>query len=87
MAENQNPAAPLSFAAVPSFEVALEQLQATVKKLESGELSLEEALKSFEEGVRLTRVCQEQLATAEQRVELLMQASGDQVQVQPFQPK
>jgi exodeoxyribonuclease VII small subunit len=71
----------------PSFEVALEQLQATVKKLETGELSLEDALKSFEEGVRLTRLCQQQLSAAEQRVELLMKGNADgTAETQPFQP-
>jgi exodeoxyribonuclease VII small subunit len=73
---------------IPNFEGALEQLQKTVKQLESGELSLEDALKGFEEGVKLTRICQQHLADAEQRVELLMKASpdGTQVETQPFQP-
>ena len=52
----------------------LDQLQQTVKRLESGELSLEDSLKNFEQGVRLTRLCQQHLATAEQRVEILMRA-------------
>jgi exodeoxyribonuclease VII small subunit len=69
----------------PTFESALEQLQATVKRLESGELSLEDSLKHFEEGVRLTRACQEQLAAAEKRVELLMKATAENgVELQPF---
>ncbi|MGZ3699407.1 MAG: exodeoxyribonuclease VII small subunit [Bdellovibrionota bacterium] len=69
----------------PGFEGALEQLQQTVKRLESGELSLEQALQSFEEGVRLTRVCQEQLAAAEQRVEILLKSGPDgQAVTQPF---
>ena len=55
-----------------SFEAAFEQLQMTVRKLESGELSLEQSLQFFEEGVRLTRLCQEHLSLAEQRVEVLM---------------
>jgi exodeoxyribonuclease VII small subunit len=55
----------------PSFEGALEQLQTAVKKLESGELSLEESLQCFERGIQLTRLCQEHLASAEQKVELL----------------
>ena len=67
-----------------SFESSLELLQKAVKKLEGGELSLEESLRQFEEGVRLTRVCQEYLSTAEQRVELLMKATDGQVNVQPF---
>lgn len=69
----------------PTFEAALEQLQTAVKRLESGELTLEEALKQFEEGVRLTRVCQDHLSSAEQKVELLIKASTDgQVALQPF---
>lgn len=61
----------------PSFESALEQLQQTVKRLEGGDLSLEEALKSFEGGVKLTRLCQQHLAAAEQRVEILMKSGGE----------
>ncbi len=69
----------------PDFELALEQLQGAVQKLESGELTLEQSLKEFEEGVRLTRVCQEYLQIAEQRVEILVKNSGtQQVELQPF---
>lgn len=73
----------------PSFESSLEQLQAAVKKLESGELSLEQSLQQFEEGVRLTRMCQEYLSTAEQRVDILMKANATgaldgRVELQPF---
>lgn len=69
------------------FETALARLQETVKRLESGELSLEDSLKTFEEGVRLTRQCQEQLKTAEQRIELLVQAGADgKIETTPFQP-
>jgi exodeoxyribonuclease VII small subunit len=65
----------------PAFEAALEQLQTTVKRLESGELSLEQSLQQFEEGVRLTRQCQEQLSAAERRVEILMNSKPE---LQPF---
>jgi exodeoxyribonuclease VII small subunit len=68
----------------PSFEAALEQLQQTVKRMESGELSLEQALQFFETGVKLTRICQERLSAAEQRVELLMKADDSKVELQPF---
>lgn len=69
------------------FEGSLEALQGIVRKLESGELSLEDALKSFEEGVKLTRQCQEYLAGAERRIELLTQATSDgKVETQPFEP-
>ena len=81
--------APVSIEAPVSFEKAFEQLQSVVKKLESGELSLEQSLKQFEEGVRLSRVCQEFLGVAEQRVELLIKdgsAAGNpgQYTTQPF---
>jgi exodeoxyribonuclease VII small subunit len=71
--------------AAPTFEAALDQLQQTVKKLESGELSLDQALKSFEEGVKLTRLCQDQLVAAEKKVDVLMKANADgTVETQPF---
>jgi exodeoxyribonuclease VII small subunit len=71
-----------------NFEKALEELQATVKRLESGELGLEDALKSFETGVRLARVCREQLSTAEQRIEILMKGGegGEAPAFQAFHP-
>lgn len=71
-----------------NFEAAMEQLQAVVQKLEGGNLPLEEALKQFEEGVRLTRACQEQLFAAEQRVEILMKADANgNIDLQPFNPQ
>ena len=62
-----------------SFEAALERLEALVAKLEGGELALETALASFEEGVRLTRRCAAQLSEAERRVEALSREGGDVV--------
>ena len=73
---------PAASDSVPSFEVAFDQLQKTVRQLESGQLSLENALKQFEEGVRLTRLCQEHLARVEQRIEILTQGNG----LKPFAP-
>lgn len=55
----------------PDFEQSLERLESIVDKLEAGELSLEESLKIFEEGVSLTRSCQQALSEAEQRVKQL----------------
>lgn len=76
-------------AAKPTFETALEQLQMIVKQLESGELTLENALKSFEDGVRLTRTCQEHLSVAEQRIEILTQSTGadGKPEMAPFAPQ
>lgn len=67
-----------------NFEQALEQLQGNVKGLEGGELSLEESLKRFEEGIRLGRLCHEVLKEAEQKVELLTRASDSGISVTPF---
>lgn len=71
--------------AKPGFEGALDQLQQTVKKLEGGELSLEQSLLLFEQGIKLTRLCQEQLGAAEQKVEQLMKVGSDgKADLQPF---
>ncbi len=59
------------------LEKSLEQLEAVVANLESGELSLEQALKEFERGVKLTRQCQTTLKEAEQKVEILLKSSAD----------
>ncbi len=58
----------------PTFEDALGRLEAVVAQLEAGDMPLEEALRTFEEGVRLARVCAARLEDAEQRVRLLTQA-------------
>ena len=55
------------------FETSLAELQTLVERLESGELSLEDSLGAFEQGIRLTRDCQASLAQAEQKVQQLMQ--------------
>jgi exodeoxyribonuclease VII small subunit len=61
----------------PDFEASLEELEALVERLEQGDLPLEEALRSFERGVALTRQCQSALAEAQQKVEILL-AQGAQ---------
>ena len=60
-----------------SFEDSLERLQGVLKGLESGQLSLEDSLKFFEDGVRLIRSCQESLRSAEMRVEQLLRQRVD----------
>lgn len=61
-----------------TFEDLLTQLDETVKKMESGQLSLEESLSCFEKGIALTRQCQRLLDAAEQRIEKLMQELPDE---------
>ena len=59
------------------FEATLAELEQLVARMEAGELPLDEALRSFERGVQLTRECQSALQTAQQRVQILTQrASG-----------
>ena len=58
------------------FEEALGALEERVRKLESGDVPLEEALRLFEEGVALARTCHEQLEEAEQRVAALSRGSS-----------
>jgi exodeoxyribonuclease VII small subunit len=61
-----------------SFEEALKRLEDSVHKLEEGSLGLEEALKTFEEGVQWSRHCQNRLADAEKRVEILLKTDKEE---------
>ena len=65
------------------FEQALAELEGLVERLERGDVPLDEALRTFERGVALTRHCQACLQTAQQKVEILLKRSG-QPEVQPF---
>ena len=60
-----------------NFEKSLEELEGIVEDLESGELSLENSLKSFEKGIKLARQCQEQLSKAELQVQKLIEENGE----------
>ena len=59
------------------FEAALEELEELVSSMEDGELSLEESLQAFENGIKLTRECQAALKNAEQKVQVLLNKNGD----------
>lgn len=67
-----------------SFEKSLEKLEGIVKKLESGELSLEDSIKAFEEGVRLSQNCGKKLDEAEKKVEILLTSQDGETSRQPF---
>ena len=69
--------------AAPDFEHSLAELQTLVERLESGELSLEDSLTAFEQGIGLTRECQAALAQAEQKVQILLERDGG-LQPAPF---
>ena len=68
---------------MPDFEAALAELEKLVEQMESGNQTLEEALQSFQRGIELTRVCQQGLKDAEQRVEKLLQQNG-KLSVEPI---
>jgi exodeoxyribonuclease VII small subunit len=78
----------------PRFEAALQRLDEIVKRLEKGDLPLEESLVLYEEGIKLSRICHAKLEEAEGRIETLMKdARGDLVldkggkaQTKPFEP-
>ncbi len=70
----------------PEFEQALAELEALVARLERGDLPLDEAMKTFERGVELTRHCQTALKAAQQRVEILLKRNG-QPEPEPFTPQ
>lgn len=75
--------------ASPDFEASLEELEALVERLEQGDLPLEESLRSFERGVALTRQCQSALASAQQKVEILLaqgQGGGAERRPRDFRP-
>jgi len=67
-----------------NFEKNLEELEALVESLESGGLTLEDSLKTFERGIRITRECQEALNEAEQKVNLLTRGDGGSVEISEF---
>jgi len=70
-----------------SFEKALEKLEAIVHQLDQGDLTLDESLKAFEEGVRLSRLCISMLDEAESRVEALLKDPKGQLNTEPFKPE
>ncbi|MEM1262240.1 MAG: exodeoxyribonuclease VII small subunit [Pseudomonadota bacterium] len=69
----------------PSLDESLAELEKLVETLEDGDLTLDEAMQRFEQGIELTRRCQAALAAAEQKVEILMQKAGSDADVEPFE--
>lgn len=71
----------------PEFERSLARLEEVVRKLESPQLSLDEAMRLFEEGVTLSRECQKQLEEAEGKVEILLKKADGKLAAEPFDPE
>ena len=80
-AANKKPAEPAKKA---DFERSLARLEEIVKRLENANLTLDDAMKLFEEGVELSRECQKQLEGAEGRVEILLKKAGGKIVAEPF---
>jgi exodeoxyribonuclease VII small subunit len=68
-----------------SFEASLEALEQIVQELERGDLPLEKSLELFEQGIRLSRECQERLSQAERRIEVLLRDSQGRPVVSAFE--
>jgi exodeoxyribonuclease VII small subunit len=68
-----------------TFESSLEELERIVRELEQGELPLERSLELFEQGVKLSRECQDRLNQAERRIEILMRDSQGRSVARPFE--
>ena len=68
-----------------SFEKALERLEKIVGELEAGELSLDEALKRYEEGIKLIQLCSKKLESAQKKVEILTKTSSGKFLLKPFE--
>jgi len=84
---NAPPGKKLDPAKKADFERSLARLEEVVRKLESPNLSLDDAMKLFEDGVALSGECQKQLAEAEGRVEILLKKADGKVAAEPFDPE
>jgi exodeoxyribonuclease VII small subunit len=67
------------------FEAALARLEEIVQELEKGDLPLEQSLKLFEEGIKLSRICNKRLEDAERRVEILLKDKAGNMIAKPFE--
>ena len=67
-----------------TFEQAMKQLEKIVQDLESGDMPLEKAIKTFEEGIELSKFCSEKLDETEKRITILMQDADGKISEAPF---
>ena len=69
-----------------NFEGAMDRLEEIVEQMESGKMMLEELIGRYEEGMKLVKVCQERLASAEQRIEIITRNHAGKPVVKNFEP-
>jgi exodeoxyribonuclease VII small subunit len=67
------------------FEKAFQNLETIVKRLESEEMPLDESLQLFEEGIRLSRFCNQKLEEVEKKIELILSDAKGQPRIEPFE--
>ena len=72
--------------AEPNFEGAMDRLEKIVEQMESGKLPLEDLIVRYEEGMKLVKTCQERLANAEQKIEIITRNSTGKAVVKEFEP-
>ncbi len=70
-----------------TFESAVKRLESIVQELETGDLTLDEALKKFQEGVKLSKLCSNKLDETEKKVSILLKDEKGNVRVEPFSPE
>ena len=68
-----------------NFESAMDRLEAIVEQMESGKLPLEDLIVRYEEGMNLVKICQERLANAEQKIEIIARNSAGKAVVKDFE--
>jgi len=78
--------APKKAEAPLNFEGAMDRLEEIVEQMESGKMMLEELIVRYEEGMKLVKVCQERLASAEQRIEIITRDNAGKAGVKVFEP-
>lgn len=69
------------------FEDALKKLEKLVEDLEGGDLSLDDALEKYEEGIKLSKLCAKKLELAKKKVEILLRSEDGSVELKPFDEK
>ena len=69
-----------------NFEAAMDRLEKIVEQMESGKLPLEDLIVRYEEGMNLVKICQERLANAEQKIEIIARNSAGKPIVKGFEP-
>ena len=77
---------PKQSSAALNFENAMDRLEAIVEQMESGKLPLEDLIVRYEEGMNLVKICQERLASAEQKIEIITRNSAGKPIVKDFEP-